>query len=195
LLHGGLLCAALGAAIPIPLLDRISLPQVEMMMRAGVTHGSFLLTTGLVILALVLVPATGFGVVFPAVVDLLFRGGRRTGSSVGMAYVVNTLGTSLGAPVAGFLLVPRLCSQPALELCTVLVAAALALAPGVARGQGHRWRPLWRYGAAAAFPTLFLLPRWDWKLAHSQYVKDPPTFVERYRDGTLWPIVVSYDIE
>ena len=195
LLHRGLLGAALGAAIPIPLLDRISLPQVEMMMRMGVTHGLFLLTTGIVILALVLVPATGFGVVFPAVVDLLFRGGRRTGSSVGMAYVVNTLGTSLGAPVAGFLLVPKIGSQRTLELCVVLVAAALALAPGFSRGKGGRWRPLWRYGAAAAFLVVFLLPRWDWKLAHSQYVKDPPTFVERYRDGSLWPIVVSYDIE
>src|SRR5262249_60073819 len=124
LLHGGLLCAALGAAIPIPLLDRISLPQVEMMMRAGVTHGSFLLTTGLVILALVLVPATGFGVVFPAVVDLLFRGGRPTRASGGMAYVVNTLGPSLGAPVAGFLLVPRPGSPRAPGLLPVLRAAA-----------------------------------------------------------------------
>src|SRR6185295_8795807 len=106
-----------GAAIPIPLLDRISLPQVELMIRAGVTHASFLMTTGIVIVALVIVPATGFGVVFPAVVDLLFSGGRRTGASVGTAYVVNTIGTSLGAPVAGFLLIPRLGSQATLELC------------------------------------------------------------------------------
>ena len=195
LLHGGLFAAALGAAIPIPLLDRISLPQVELMIRAGVTHASFLMTTGIVIVALVIVPATGFGVVFPAVVDLLFRAGRRTGSSVGTAYVVNTIGTSLGAPVAGFLLVPRLGSQATLELCAVLVAAALALAPGSSRGRGGRWRPLWRYAVAASFLLLFQLPRWDWKLAHSQYVKDPPTFVKRYEDGTLWPIVVSYDIE
>lgn len=195
LLHGGLFAAALGVAIPIPLLDRISLPQVELMIRLGVSYGSFLLTTGIVILALVLVPAVGFGIVFPAVVDLLFRDGRRTGSSVGTAYVVNTIGTSLGAPIAGFLLVPWWGSQRTLELCALLLALALAIAPGAPRGKRGRWRPLWRYAAAAVFPILFLLPRWDWKLAHSQYVKDPPGFVERYKDGTLWPIVVSYDIE
>src|SRR6185503_10289235 len=50
LLQAGLLAAAVGAALPIPWLDRISLPQVELMIRTGVSHGTFLLTTGIVIL-------------------------------------------------------------------------------------------------------------------------------------------------
>src|SRR5439155_18748409 len=136
---------------------------------------------------LILIPALGFGLVFPAVVDLLSRRGRRTGASVGLTYVVNTLGTTLGALGAGFVLVPAVGSQRTLEICVLLIAAALALSWGAARrrtvGVGEEAAAeeraeagpsdAMRYGVPAVFLVLLLLPRWDWSFAHAQYAKDP----------------------
>jgi hypothetical protein len=78
LLGRGLLIAAVGVAVPIPFLAYIAIPQIKLMLGMGISNGTFLLTSGHRHDRLVLVPAFGFGLVFPAVVDLLARSGRRT---------------------------------------------------------------------------------------------------------------------
>src|SRR5439155_2069311 len=102
---------------------------------------------------LILIPALGFGLVFPAVVDLLSRRGRRTGASVGLTYVVNTLGTTLGALGAGFVLVPAVGSQRTLEICVLLIAAALGLSWGAARRQMGQVEDAAASGGAEAGPS------------------------------------------
>jgi spermidine synthase len=189
LLGGGLLLAALAVALPLPFLDELPIPQIELLIGLGISHGNFLLTSGIVIVALVLPPALGFGLVFPAVVDLLARAGRSVGRAVGVAYVVNALGTTGGALAAGFLLVPRLGTQRTLEISVLLLAVALALA----RAAFREGRAATRWAARIAAPALLLivlvLPRWDWSLAHGEYSKDPLAFLDRYQRGALWPTI------
>lgn len=206
ILRAGLLIAAVGAALPLPFLDHLAIPQIEMMLRLGISNGSFLLTTGVVTVGLILAPAVGFGLVFPAVVDLLSRTGRRVGSSVGATYVVNTVGTTLGALIAGFVLVPWVGSQRTLEICVLMIAAAFALArwaavpvaPGRApsgRQEGGPSRSVaLRHALPAAFLLVMILPRWDWRFAHAQYSKDPLSFLDSYAQGRLWPAIQPYTI-
>ncbi len=201
LLRGGLLLAAVAVAATLPFLDRLPVPQVELLLAFGVTHANFLLTSGLVIVGLVLLPAIGFGLVFPAVVDLLSRDGRRVGASVGLAYVVNTLGTTLGSLGAGFWLVPMLGTQRTLEVAVLLIAAALALSGPAAtmiRGAPTVVPVARRRVPALLLPVLFLavlvLPRWNWKLAHAMYVKDPISFLDRYRRGAVEKTMAGYQL-
>jgi spermidine synthase len=202
LLRGGLLLAAVAVAASLPFLDRLPLPQAELLLALGVTHANFLLTSGFVIVALVLLPAVGFGLVFPAIVDLLSRDGRRIGASVGLAYVVNTIGTTAGALIAGFGLVPWLGTQRTLEVAVVMLAAALVLSAtatrggGAAAGPAPRRRPLARL---APFVPAFLLvvlvfPRWDWMLAHAMYAKDPISFLDRFRRNALESSMKGYSL-
>lgn len=189
LLSGGLWIAALAVALPLPLLGELPIPQIELLLRLGISYENFLLTSGIVIVALVLPPALGFGLVFPAVVDLLARRGRPVGRSVGLAYVVNTLGTTGGALAAGFLLVPRAGTQRTLELAVALLAAALALTNAALREGAAPTRWTARVAAPLLLTLAFLIPDWDWSLAHAEYSKDPLTFLDRYRDGSLWPTI------
>ena len=225
ILRGALLAAAAGAAIPVPFLDAVSVPQLRLMLLAGVSYSSFLATTGLMILGLIIVPAVGLGLVFPAVVDLLARGGRRAGASVGLAYAVNTAGTTLGALAAGFVLIPSIGSQRTLEASVLAIAASFALVPPLhgtrkadsggadsagpatalrgraraslrpgARDRSHAWSLVARLALPAVFLLLPFTPRWDWRFAHSSYVKDPKGFAKLYGEGGAWPLVESYNL-
>lgn len=201
LFMGGLAVAALATLATTPFLDRMILPQVTMMIGAGVGYGTFLGTTLLTIFAVVVVPAAAFGTVFPAAIALVGGDTRRAGSAIGLTYVVNTLGTVLGALVAGFFLVPSVGTQRTLEICALSLAAALVIAPSTVRSEGAasaRTSPrafALRHGAWGVVLlacAIFLAPRWDWRLAHTQYVKDPRGFVTRYQAGTLQALVDSY---
>lgn len=187
-LRGGLVLAGATVAATLPFLDRLLIPQIELMRALGVSHRSFLLTSGLETVVLILPAAVGFGLVFPAVVDWLVRQGGRAGASVGSAYIVNTVGTTLGSAAAGFGLVPWLGTQRTLEVAVVLLAAALLLAPW------ERGRPALRYGIPALALMLPLLPRWDWRLAHTGYSKDPPGFVEAFASGTFWATLDGFRV-
>jgi len=81
-----------------------------------------------------LVPTTLMGLAFPLACDLLARGARRTGSSVGRVWAYNTAGSVLGTMLTGFLFVKLLGTQHALEVVSLLmIASASALllsAPG-----------------------------------------------------------------
>ncbi|MGQ0550661.1 MAG: fused MFS/spermidine synthase [Armatimonadota bacterium] len=77
--------------------------------------------------AIALVPALLSGATFPAVVGSLGGTERRVGRTIGCAYAANTVGTVLGAFLAGFVLIP------AVGLRATIVLGVLAnLAAGVA---------------------------------------------------------------
>lgn len=107
---------------------------------------------------------------------------------MGLAYLVNTVGTTLGALVAGFHLVPTLGTQRSLELNVVLLALALALLP---RARGG---PAWRRALPAVFLLVLVLPRWDWRLANAGYAKDPVGVATRYRDNGLAGLKTGFTV-
>lgn len=194
-LRWGLIVSVTSVGVTVPFLDRLSIPQIEMMLAIGVSHTTYLLTSAVETVLLILPPALGFGLVFPAVVDLLAGGGRRPGASAGLAYAVNTLGTTLGAVSAGFVLVPTIGSQRTIELSVLMLAAALALVSwpagqgGLASGGRSLRATRGATAAALALPAAFLvlplLPRWDPRMAHAMYSKDPLLFLRRYTGGAF----------
>lgn len=170
---GGLLLAALAVAATLPFLDRLIAPQLAATLALGGSYRAFLATVTLAVLVVVFPAALGFGLALPAVVERLARFGRATGTSVGEAYAVNTLGTTAGALCAGFVLVPVIGTQRTLELCVALLALAYALST-----RGPR-----RLLLAPVVLIVALLPRWEWELAHAGYAKDPLLAFERYASG------------
>jgi len=195
LLRAGFLIAALSVGVTVPFLDRLPTPQILLMSALGVSNANFMATSALETFALVLPPALGFGLAFPAMVGLLAGRGRRTGASVALAYAVNTLGTTLGAIGSGFWLIPAVGTQRTLELSVLLVAVGLALAAreGRSAAPGPRGRLL-AYGVPAAFLLLLALPRWDWRFAHGMYSRDPVTFVQNYRTGELEQAIATWRV-
>ena len=95
----------------------------------------------LVLGLLVMFPATfALGGVFPAAVQLHARDLAGVGGSVGTVYASNTVGTILGAALAGFVFLPRFG-----VLHTVLGAAAVEMALAVAVGLAFAAPPVRRH--------------------------------------------------
>lgn len=92
---------------------------------------------GVAVGAVVLVPAIGMGMTFPLLTDLASppQDDAGSGSDVGRAYALNTLGSIAGAVLTGFVLVVTLGTERTLRLgLFVSGAAALVLAGLAARG-------------------------------------------------------------
>lgn len=100
--------------------------------------------------ALLLLPTTLLiGAAFPLATAALVRTRERVGSRVGLVYAANTFGCILGSLLAGFLLVPSLGIERALQL-----AAALNIGVGVVMfGLGEALTP--RLRAAGLLALLF----------------------------------------
>lgn len=101
-----------------------------------------LLAMGLVVGAVVLIPALGMGMTFPLLTDLVAPrapGAPARGADVGRAYALNTLGSIAGAVLTGFVLVVTLGTDWTLRLGVLISGlAALALAVVAARGVAER---------------------------------------------------------
>jgi spermidine synthase len=94
-----------------------------------------LLLMGLAVGAVVLIPAIGMGMTFPLLTDLVARRGTARGADVGRAYLLNTMGSIVGAALTGFVLVVWLGTEWTLRLGVVLSGvSALALAFFAAKG-------------------------------------------------------------
>jgi len=99
-------------------------------------------------------PTVLMGIAVPAAMQICQRGPRREGSSVGTVYAVNTIGSILGAFIAGFVLVPYVGLNRGLIIVTSLnlIAGLLALLPVSA----PKRRPLWVVVFAAGLVLAFL---------------------------------------
>ncbi len=118
---------------------------------------------------LVMFPATfAFGGIFPAVLQYHARGLDAVAGSVGTVYTANTVGTIVGAAVAGFVLIPALGVQDSVVLVAgsqmVLGAVAFGAISGVALSARTIAVALTLL-AAASFP--FVRPGWDALLMNS----------------------------
>ena len=97
--------------------------------------GPRLALMGGAVAAVVLLPAIGMGMTFPLLTDLVARPGEARASDVGRSYLLNTVGSIIGATLTGFVLVTWLGTDVSLRVGLVInVLAALALAGLAARG-------------------------------------------------------------
>jgi spermidine synthase/MFS family permease len=120
--------------------------------RLGMSGWAFLAGSGFAAGAIILLPATLMGVALPLGMRLLVDDVLRSGRRVGLAYLVNTVGSVLGSLLTGFVLIPVLSLKGAL-LATAAVQIALAAAC-LARGDLPAG---WRQPVAASV-ALALLP-------------------------------------
>jgi len=117
---------------------------------------------------MIMFPATfAFGGIFPAVLQIHARSLDKVAGSVGTVYASNTLGTIIGAALAGFVLIPRIGVQP-----TVLAIASLEILLGlviaVAVVKPIRLRAVLAVPIALALAvTALVQPDWDVRLMNS----------------------------
>lgn len=107
-LAGALVAAGFVAIVLAPVSARSEALIGALSSRFGWTGEVFLAGTVISTALVVLVPATLMGLVLPLAMRLLVDDLARAGHRVGSAYLVNTVGSVLGALVAGFALIPLL---------------------------------------------------------------------------------------
>lgn len=112
----------------------------------------------LLAMALMAPPAFFMGATFP----LLVRAARgvELSAAVGRIYAANTVGSLLGAFLAGFVLLPQLHVRGTVIFCMAVNVAAACIAALSAPVPARRWRPLALAGATLALTSL-VTPTWD----------------------------------
>jgi spermidine synthase len=178
--------AALGTvlvalAVGIPMLDRVLYPQVAVLDTLGLGFWSFQIAA-LAALALVVLPPTiGFGASFPAVAAALARGAGDAGRTIGLVYLVNTAGTTLGSVIASFVLVPFLGLRGSFGVLTALVAVAVLLAASPARRRHIGF--VLAVAGLAVVPAV--APAWNLRRLNSTINNDARTIIAAWQAGTL----------
>lgn len=77
-------------------------------LRAESSWNWFITMEMLILFLLLLIPTLCMGAVFPLVMTAIIRNDTKLGANVGFSYAVNTVGSILGALLAGFVLIPSL---------------------------------------------------------------------------------------
>ncbi|MGH7537863.1 MAG: fused MFS/spermidine synthase [Gemmatimonadales bacterium] len=168
---------AAGAAMILVFFSALPAYIVWVFQFPGLEAGGRLAMMGGAVAAVVLIPAVGMGMSFPLLTDLVARPGEARGGDVGRAYLLNTIGSIIGAALTGFVLVTVLGSDVTLRLgIAINVVAALGLAVlaarGVAEGSADHARLRTRVLGGAALGCLGLAaavaaPRWSGRLFDS----------------------------
>jgi spermidine synthase len=156
----GILEACIGVTAAASLLIAPALPFLYMRVFP-VIKADFIWHLGVQIGLVSLVaflPASLMGATFPAVVGSLGGGERRIGETVGRAYGANTVGTVIGAYLAGFVLIPAVGLRATI---VVGVLANLLAALGVVFAlPSTRRRLVLVMPAATALLIILTLPPW-----------------------------------
>ena len=92
-------------------------------LRAGGSWNWFITMEMLVLFILLLVPTLCMGAVFPLVMAAIVKNYSKLGAKVGISYAMNTVGSILGAVLAGFVLIPALGIGSSLKI-TILASIA-----------------------------------------------------------------------
>jgi len=125
-----------------------------------------------------LVPTFGMGALFPIVSHFLATSSRDAANAVGDAYSINTLGTIVGAIVAGFVLIPWIGMRSA-----IVVGSALYVVTGsvwLFVGARHtRFRTAAAAGAlVAGAAAIAFAPEWDRSVMTSGAFLRAPIYAE-----------------
>lgn len=199
-LAGVQIAAGLVAVALVPWAARVS-DSIPVLSRSfGYSGASYMLVTALAAAALMLLPTVLMGVVFPMATRLLADDPGRVGRRIGGAYLLNTVGSALGAVMVPFLFVPQLTLKGAfLLLCGLQIAVGgllLVQAPLSRRGRVASMSSAavllglgaWLVSAELAGPNPFDPPRgigarekWE-VLAHRDGTTASVSVVQ-YRDG------------
>src|SRR5436309_3507403 len=107
-------------------MDRLAL--LQQMLRSNVAW------TAITAMAAILPPMLLLGASFPIAARIVVSGSSNAGRQLGVLYAGNTSGAILGAWSAGFILIPALGTQLAIEL---LAGVNALLAIGLAFGSGR----------------------------------------------------------
>ena len=148
----GLVVVPLLAALPLHVTGWLVSARESFWQVQAVTFGLFLLV--------MLAPTLLMGAMFPFA-SRLVGVGADADRAVGTVYASNTLGSIIGAAIAGFVLVPWVGVRGALlaaVLLNLLVAAAFAESSGVAP---KRRRVFVGGGLVVGLGLVFLMPSWD----------------------------------
>lgn len=104
----GLELAVGAAALLLPFELKALLPLLKWAYSNGEPGMLFPLVRILACLVMVFVPALALGVTFPVAIRWFASGSSNTARSSGALYAANTTGAAIGAPLAGFVLIPTI---------------------------------------------------------------------------------------
>jgi spermidine synthase len=118
---------------------------------------------------MIMFPATfALGGIFPAVVQIHARSLEKVASSVGTVYASNTVGTIVGAALAGFVLIPQLGVMPTvITIAALEILLGLAVALVIVAGSLRQRIALALPMALAVLVGLALRPGWDINVMNS----------------------------
>ena len=150
------------ALATIPLFERLPFLFLRLKGSFGESFALLLVVQGVLSFLVMILPTVLAGMTFPLVARLFTHGLYEVGSGVGTAYASNTMGSILGAVAGGFLLIPFLGVQAAINVAVVL---NVLIGIGLIATDAALSRPArWAWGAAAALVTAgasALFPAWD----------------------------------
>lgn len=122
------------------------------------------LTKAVILFLFMLLPTLCLGATFPLVGKIYTRSVSAVGSSLGFAYMVNTVGAVLGSFCAGFLLIPLIGKENGLRLVIglqFLVPLVVALMILVKNREGILKRSFLIAAALAGLVLCFYFPVWN----------------------------------
>jgi spermidine synthase len=112
-------------------------------------------------------PTFALGGIFPAVLQLHARQLDQVGTSVGTVYASNTVGTIVGAAMAGFVLIPAFGMLNTVTGIAILEVALGALIVFAVVRRPQRLRPAILLTAVVVCGLFLRLPQWDARLMNS----------------------------
>jgi len=181
--------AGLAALAVLPLLGLLPLWVAGVIRDTGGDHSRVLFAVAVRVFLLFVGPTFLMGGAFPIVTRILARAETGIGRTVGEAYVASTVGSIVGAVLAGFTFVPLLGARGASVLASgMAIAGGLALLstrPLDLIPQARLWRGFETGAAALAAGALILfLPPWDPALVNSgPYVNTARVLRDSARSG------------
>lgn len=132
-------------------------------------------------------PTILMGIALPLAVQICQRGPKHEGDSVGTVYAVNTIGSILGAFMAGFVFLPHLGIQKSVAVVVGfnILAALLALI-----STSRNW-VRWLYGVSFSGLLVILVIIAPTRIFRSLYQKKQPTAdLAFYKEGKIANVVV-----
>lgn len=152
-----------------------------------VSTGGFAVQLGFALL--VMFPTTfALGGVFPVAIEFHARHRGGVARSVGVVYASNTLGTIVGAAVAGFVLVPAIGVRDTVVGTALLeLGLAVGVVAFVVEGRAAARGRVGVVLVAVAVLLLVLVPRWDVQLMNSGVYVNLP---DRETKGAGWSAFV-----
>ncbi|HEY3445063.1 MAG TPA: fused MFS/spermidine synthase [Myxococcales bacterium] len=157
----------------------------------GMSDGGHYVAILLQAAAIILVPASLIGVIFPLIVHLTTRHVAKAASNVGLLYSVNTLGGIVGSLAVGLWLIPVIGTQ---KVFLLISALNMALALGVqAMDASAPKRARWatRGTAAVLAAGMLLIPSDLLIRGFAEHPDSRITWVKEGLDGVL--AVLEYD--